>query len=157
MINCTFTGGHQVSLRHVTVDNIVIKDNKILLVKRSEDMLEGGKYALPGGFLDRDERIPAGALRELLEETGCKGKIISLFRIIGDPYRRGEDRQNVDFVFLVEVGERVSEPDDESSAVEWFDLDKIPDEEQFAFDHFETVQLYLKHKKEDTELPIMDL
>ena len=157
MIKCTFTGDHEADLRHVTVDNIVIENNKILLIKRLPKMVEGGKHALPGGFLDRGERIPSGALREFKEETGYEGKIISLFRIIGDPYRRGEDRQNVDFVFLIEAGEQVSEPDDESSAVEWFDLDNLPAKEKFAFDHFETIQLYLKYKKGNVKLPIMDL
>ena len=158
MYTCYNENNNKTFLRHVTTDVIVIKDNKLLLVRRAEGKLtEGGKYALPGGHLDRDERIKVGALRELKEETGYEGEITSLFRIIGNPDRKGEDRQNVDFIFLVKAGEQISTPDDESSEIVWFDLDNLPDEEEFAFDHYETIQLYLKNRTGDTKLPIMDL
>lgn len=158
MIECKFENGNKANLRHVTIDAIVIKNNKILLVKRAKSkLLEGGKYALPGGHLDRDENTSQGILRELREETGCEGKIISLFRIIDKPDRKGEDRQNVDFVYLVEADRQKSKPDDESSEVKWFDLNNLPDEGNIAFDHFETIQLFLQHQKEKTKLPIQEL
>jgi len=148
MITCQFEDGSKANLRHVTMDAIVIKDNKLLLTKRTVGkLLEGGKYALPGGHLDRDEDTKQGVLRELKEETGYEGKIISLFRIIDKPDRKGEDRQNVDFVYLIEAGEKTSDPDDEVSEVKWFSLNNLPDENHIAFDHWETIQLYLDKKK----------
>ncbi len=158
MIKCKFENGNSANLRHVTIDAIAIKDNKILLVRRAKGkLLEGGKYALPGGHLDREENTQQGILRELREETGYEGKIISLFRIIDKPDRKGEDRQNVDFIYLVEAGEQTSQPDDESSEVKWFNLNNLPDESSIAFDHFETIQLFLKYQKEKIKLPILHL
>ena len=52
MIKCIFENGAKARLRHVTVDALIIKDNKILLVKRSSKVaVESGKYSLPGGYL----------------------------------------------------------------------------------------------------------
>ena len=70
MINCEFENGNKASLRHVVVDNLVLKDGKILLVKRTGKLLEGGKWGLAGGYVDRDETVKEAAKREILEETG---------------------------------------------------------------------------------------
>ncbi len=54
MITCTFEKGYRASLRHIVTHAIVEKHGKLLLIKRVGDLLESGKWALPGGFLDRD-------------------------------------------------------------------------------------------------------
>lgn len=156
MITCFFESKNKAFLRHVTVDAILVKKNKILLIKRACHLVEGNKYALPGGFLDRDETTSEGILREVKEETGYQGKIISLFRVNDKPDRKGEDRQNVDFVYLVKPGKKVATPDSEVRKVEWFALDKLPKPEEFAFDHYENIELYLKYRKRKFSLPIID-
>lgn len=51
-----------------TVDSVVVQAGHVLLVRRRA--LPGkGLWALPGGFLNVDERMLDGALRELREET----------------------------------------------------------------------------------------
>lgn len=55
----------------VTVDSVVIKSGHVLVVRR-KGALGKGLIALPGGFLNTDERIKDGALRELKEETAIK-------------------------------------------------------------------------------------
>lgn len=144
MITCTFENGNQASLRHVVMDALVIKNKKILLVKRAAHLTNPGKYGLPGGYLDRDETTIEGIQREILEETGYTCKNVTLFTIIDDPNRKGEDRQNVEFSFIIEPDKKVGKPDNESSVIKWFDLEKLPPEKDFAFDHFERVQMYLK-------------
>ncbi|MFZ5534590.1 MAG: NUDIX hydrolase [Patescibacteria group bacterium] len=101
MITCLFENGHEAHLRHVVVHAIVEKDGALLLVKRAPNLLEGGKWSLPSGFLDRDETAAEGALRELYEETGWRGTVSSLFLIKTSPHRPHEDRQNVSFHFVV--------------------------------------------------------
>jgi len=54
-----------------TVDSIVIKSGHVLVVRRKGNPGKG-LIALPGGFLNQDERTQAGALRELKEETAIK-------------------------------------------------------------------------------------
>ena len=136
---------------------IVVKDNQILLVKRAPHLSNGNKYALIGGFLERDETTSEGALREIMEETGYKAKIVSLFRIIDNPNRRGEDRQNISFVYLVKPLEKVGTPDHEVKELKWFDLDKLPSPEEFAFDHLDNIKMYIDYLKKPRPLPIFDL
>lgn len=145
-------------LRHVTVDAIALdkKRNKILLVKRAPNLYNGGKWALPGGYLDRDENTSEGVLRELKEETGYEGKIISLFRVNDDPDRPREDTQNVDFVYLVEVREKTGDHDIESSETKWFSFKDLPQEKDFAFDHYENTMLYFEYLKKSFSLPFFN-
>lgn len=136
MINCTFENGNKAQLRHVVVDAICLKGNKILLVKRSDTVLQSGKLALPGGFLNLNETAEQAALRELKEETGYNGKIIKLLEVLDNPNRENEDRQNISFIFQIEVGERAGESDAEVDSIHWFSLKKLPPKEDFAFDHY---------------------
>lgn len=52
-----------------TVDAVVVQSGHILVVERGAEPGKG-LWALPGGFLNQDERLRDGAVRELLEETG---------------------------------------------------------------------------------------
>lgn len=154
MLECTFEKGEKAYLRHLVVEALIVKDNQILLVKRAPDLLCGGKYGIIGGFLERDEDIKEGLFREILEETGYTGEIKSLLRVKDDPNRPQEDRQNVTFVFIVHPKEKIQEGDAESTEVRWFTFDKLPSKESFAFDHYEDIQLYLKHKNFSLPLPL---
>ena len=155
MITCTFENGNQASLRHVVVHAIVEMDGKLLLEKRTGDILESGKWGLPSGFLARDETAEEGTLRELKEETGWEGKIISLFRIVTRPDRPHEDRQNVSFVYVVGSLRKTGEPDKESSRVEWIPIEKLIPLKDFAFDHGESIGLYITYRKNPFPLPLI--
>ena len=155
MINCTFENGRRASLRHVVVHAVVEKDGALLLVRRAPHLLEGDKWGLPGGFLDRDESLSDGILRELREETGWEGQVSALLRINSRPDRPGEDRENVAFDFVVTPVRRVGEPDEESSAVEWVPLDRLPPLHTLAFDHGDTVHLYLASRGKPGHVPIV--
>jgi len=155
MINCTFENGRRASLRHVVVHAVVEKDGALLLVRRAPHLLEGDKWGLPGGFLDRDESLSDGILRELREETGWEGQVSALLRINSRPDRPGEDRENVAFDFVVTPVRRVGEPDEESSAVEWVPLYRLPPLHSLAFDHGDTVHLYLASRGKPGHVPIV--
>jgi 8-oxo-dGTP diphosphatase len=155
MIICTFENGRRASLRHVVVHAVVEKDGALLLVRRAPHLLEGDKWGLPGGFLDRDESLRDGILRELREETGWEGQVSALLRINSRPDRPGEDRENVAFDFVVTPVRRVGEPDEESSAVEWVPIDRLPPLHTLAFDHGDTVHLYLASRGKPGHVPIV--
>lgn len=155
MIICQFESGQKNSLRHVVIDVLMIKDNQILLVKRAPYLIEGNKYALPGGFAERDEILEEATVRETREETGYEIEIINLFRIIDNPKRRNEDRQNIAFIYLVKPLKKVGEPDQEIKETKWFDLNNLPSPEEFAFDHLENIKLYLQYLKSPLKLPIL--
>lgn len=155
MITCTFENGKQASLRHVVVHAIVEQDGKLLLVKRSGKISEGGKWSLPSGFMDRDETAAQSVLRELKEETGWEGKVASLFFIKTDPHRPHEDRQNVSFHFLVTPLRKSGDADWESTEVSWVPIAELPAEDAYAFDHGEAIQHYLRYRVKPFDLPIL--
>lgn len=155
MINCTFENGKKASLRHAVADVLLIDGNKILLVKRAAHLSNPNKWTIIGGYADRNETVEECAKREALEETGFQVEIISLFKINDYPDRKGEDRQNISFIFLAKPVKQVKEADIESSQIRWFNLDKLPPSDEFAFDHFEQIQLYLQYLKKPFALPLM--
>ncbi len=155
MIICTFEKGNKASLRHIVVHAIVESQEKLLLEKRAGDLLETGKWALPGGFLDRDETAAQCILRELKEETGLVGEIVSLFRVNTNPDRPKEDRQNVALEFIIKPLSEKIEAKMEVSKVEWIPFEKLLPFEEFAFDHGETIKLYLEYRKKPFVLPII--
>ena len=156
MIDCHFENGNKASLRHVVVHAIVEKDGKLLLERRATTLsLEGGKWALPGGFLDRDETAGQGALRELQEETGWEGEVISLFKVNTNPNRPHEDRQNVALDFIIKPVKQIAKPDSEVTEIAWVPLDALPPLSEFAFDHGESIKLYLEYRKKVFALPLV--
>lgn len=56
-----------------TVDNVVIHNGHILMIKRGQQPGRG-LWALPGGFVDKDEFLKESAIRELKEETSITFK-----------------------------------------------------------------------------------
>ncbi len=142
MITCKFEEYGEALLRHAVVDAILVKDDKLLLVKRSKKLIEGGKWALPGGYIDRDESIREAIKREVLEETGYQVKNTILFTITDDIKGVKKDRQNISFVFICQIGELVSKPDWEVEEARWFELNSLPVKETIAFDHHHLIELY---------------
>jgi len=153
MITCAFENGSPGLLRHVVLHALVERDGALLMVKRAPHLSEGGKWGLPGGFLDRDESLVEGVLRELLEETGWTGEVRSLLRINSRPDRPREDRQNVAFDFVVAPLALVGVPDQEQTAVEWIPIDRLPRLDSLAFDHGESIALYLDARGRAPALP----
>ncbi|MFH1832816.1 MAG: NUDIX hydrolase [Candidatus Levyibacteriota bacterium] len=155
MITCIFENGGKGSLRHVVVHAIVEKNGKLLLTKRAPGLLEGRKWSMPSGFMNRDETAAECIVREVKEETGWDSEVITLFRINTNPNRPHEDRQNIAIEFLVRPIRKSGKPDKESSKVEWVPIDKLIPLENFAFDHGETIGLYLKYRKKKFPLPLI--
>lgn len=155
MITCYFEDGNKAFLRHATVDVLVLKENKILLVKRNKKLTEGGKWGLTGGYLDRDETIKQGGEREVLEESGWTIRNMTLLTISDEHSNPNENKQNIKFVFFSEAVEEVGTPDWESDEVRWFPLDQLPPTEEIAFDHPSFIELYKKYRREGLQLPIL--
>ncbi len=161
MITCTFENGNVASpgLRHITVNVIVVKDSQVLLGLRSPvpglTMLETGKWALIGGFFDRDENLIAAAKREVMEESGWEIDQLQLFRINDLPNRPKEDRQNVDIIFVGQAIKQVADHDQEVKELQWFPLDSLPPSDQIAFDLGVDLALYREHLTHPQPLPII--
>lgn len=159
MIICIFENGDKANLRHVCVQAIVIKKNKVLLGKRGtykgKKISEFGKWGLIGGFLDRDETLKEGIKREALEEAGFEIDNLTLFRINDNPDRPAEDKQNLDIIFLANAVKKVGDSDEEVTELKWFDINNLPPKEKIAFDFYEHLELYKKYLKKKFKLPIL--
>lgn len=160
MITCFFEDGDKTSLRHVTVNALVINKNQILLCKRGsfngKPILESGKWGLIGGFADRDETLEQCIRREIMEESGYIVRDLLLFRINDNPNRPKEDRQNIDIVFIATGPTKIKDiKTEEVLELKWFDLNNLPKSEDIAFDHEENIILYKKYLKENIKLPII--
>lgn len=155
MITCKFEDGNNALLRHTVVDALVMRGGKLLMVKRSLKLIEGGKWGLIGGYMERDESLIQAASREILEETGWQVRNLTLIAVIDRPDRPHEDRQNIAFLYMCEATEKTGEPDWESDAQQWYSLDELPPKAQIAFDHFDHIELYKRYLKEPFPLPLI--
>lgn len=131
-----------------TVDAVVIQAGHILLVERGAHPGKG-LLALPGGFLDAEERIEDAVIRELREETGIKvpepvlrGSIRARARY-DDPMRSLRGRTITDaFLFALRPGPlpKIKGGSDARKA-HWTSLAEFQSlEAQMFEDHFHIVQ-----------------
>ncbi|MFQ6052168.1 MAG: NUDIX hydrolase [Candidatus Hydrothermarchaeota archaeon] len=67
----------------VGVGAVVVKNNKILLVKRGKDPRKG-YWAIPGGVLELGETIEDAIKREVEEETNVKIEVVRLIDVLED-------------------------------------------------------------------------
>lgn len=150
MITCSFEDGHSTTnFRHAVVDALVVEDDKILLTKRATGLRDAGKWCVPGGYIDRDETAVEAAMREVLEETGYTVEVNDVFTILDNPNRKGDDRQNISFVFIAKPIKKVGDLDpEEVSEMKWFQLTALPPEAEMAFDHFDIVWQYINSRED---------
>jgi 8-oxo-dGTP diphosphatase len=105
---------------------------RVLLIQRAGEPFKG-LWALPGGFVEENERLNDAASRELFEETGIRFTDLEQLYAAGDP---GRDPRGwtvgVAYLARVEPDQLKAIAGDDASAVKWFPLDRLP---KLAFDH----------------------
>ncbi len=112
----------------IGVGAVVIRDGRILLVKRGQPPGEG-LWAIPGGVLELGETLQQAAVREILEETGLvieAGEPIHTFDLI---HRDSAGRVHYHYVIVDLRGTYLSgeiRPADDAKEAAWFDLDNLP-------------------------------
>jgi 8-oxo-dGTP diphosphatase len=123
-----------------TVDLIVEKNNKILLIKRKNGPFKN-MWALPGGFLDYGkETLEQAAKRELEEETSIitKTSDLELLGIYSDP---GRDPRGhvISHTYIVKEYAGTPKANDDAKDVGFFSLENLP---ELAFDHDRIIEDY---------------
>ena len=130
----------------VTVDIAIFypatEDNiEVLLIKRAREPFKG-QWALPGGFVDKDESLERAASRELEEETGIRRIRLEQFGAFGDPNRdpRGH---TVSIGFTARVKKYGTlKADDDAEDARWHSINSLP---RLAFDHKKIIRAALDH------------
>jgi 8-oxo-dGTP diphosphatase len=160
-------------LAHVSLDCVVFGFHagqlKILLLR----MKNADRWALPGGFVMKNETIEEAAIRTLRERTGLENVFLQQFSVFSDPMRgwdAGERRADllrlgidpekadwfaqrfitVGFYALVEFSCVVPRPDPLSDACDWYSLDArgplILDHDQILEAALTTLQSQLNYQ-----------
>ncbi len=119
----------------LTVDGIITKDEEILLIERKNPPFEG-RYALPGGFVEYNEKVEEAVVREIEEETGLKTKVDQLLGVYSSPDRdpRGHI---VSTVFSLDVTAGKVKGGSDAISADFFKFSKLP---ELAFDHDKIIQ-----------------
>jgi ADP-ribose pyrophosphatase YjhB (NUDIX family) len=104
----------------VGVGAVVVRDGRVLLVRRGTEPLKG-HWTLPGGMLEAGEALTAGAVREVREETGLDVEPIELIELLDRIHREGERVRShyviADYLCRVTGGELRAASD--ADAVRW--------------------------------------
>ena len=124
------------------IDALIIRDEKILLIKRAAENYTG-YWALIGGYLEWDESLEDCVKREVKEEVGLDVTNVKLLNVYSDPER--SPVQDISAAYVVEA---FGEPKagDDASDFQWCPLDNLP--EEMAFDHKKIISEYLKRREE---------
>ncbi len=141
---------------------------KVLLLK----MKNADQWALPGGFIYKEEDIEAAASRVLKQRTGIDDIFLQQFHVFGDPARSDKKfhlnmmkkdgvtvaKDNwilkrfitVGYYALVDFAFALPVPDHSSVACEWWDLHDIKelfmDHKNILHKALETLRLQLNHQ-----------
>ena len=105
----------------VAATTVIGYNNQVLLVKRGNEP-GYGLWSLPGGYVDRGEIVEEAAAREVFEETGLN---INITRLIGVFSQKDHP-----VIVIAFSGEQISgelQTSDETLAVEFFDIDVLPE------------------------------
>ena len=105
----------------------LIRDSKVLLLRRFDTGYEDGKYSVIAGHLNGDEEIRAAMIREAREEIGIEISSQDL-QVVGVMHRKSND-ERIDF-FLATTswsGEITNREPDKCDRLAWFDVEELPE------------------------------
>jgi len=128
--------------RGSAIDAIIVRNNKMLLIKRGAEIFTG-YWALIGGYLNWDESLEDCVKREVNEEVGMVVKKLVLLGVYSNPAR--SPVQSVTSVYVVDAYGEPKAGDDAADFM-WCPLDKLPDD--MAFDHKKIITDYLARREE---------
>jgi len=131
----------------LTTDGIILKNRKILLVKRQIPPFIN-YWVIPGGHVDYGERVEEALKREMKEELGVSVKIKKLIGVYSDP-KRDPRYHTVSAVYLCQPIRQAQGGkiclDREASEFKYFSLKNLP--KKIGFDHRKIINDFKKQLK----------
>jgi ADP-ribose pyrophosphatase YjhB (NUDIX family) len=102
---------------------LIVRDEKILLCRISQKILEGGRWTLPGGGIDFGEHPERGVIREVKEETGFDVRLDGLVKVDSEVFRHPDrEAQAIRIVYRATItgGTLKHETDESTDRCDWF-------------------------------------
>lgn len=109
---------------------LLIKDKRILLLRRFNTGYQDGNYSVPAGHVDEGESVAGALIREAKEEIGIdvEKQNISLAHVM---HRKGAEQsdERLDFFFTCQnyVGDIKNLEPQKCDDLNWFDVNNLPD------------------------------
>ena len=123
--------------RGISTDALIVKNKKILLIKRKNNPFKGS-WAFPGGYVDFNETVEQACRREVKEETNMNVIKLDLLGVYSSPKR--DARQVISIAFITKATGKPRAGDDAADA-RWFPLNRLP---RLVFDHAQMMRDYKK-------------
>lgn len=70
----------------VAVGGVMIRDGRVVLVKRGKEPMKG-RWTIPGGSVEPGERLAVALMREMREETGLEARAGEVLEIVETIFR----------------------------------------------------------------------
>jgi ADP-ribose pyrophosphatase YjhB (NUDIX family) len=108
---------------------VLLKNNKVLLLRRYNTGYEDGNYGLISGHVESNESIRSAIVREAKEEVGIEvnPNDLSFIRVVHRKFT--EDRIYIDFFFSTKcwTGQPSNLEPLKCDEILWVDIENIPD------------------------------
>ena len=106
---------------------ILIRDNKILMLRRQNTGFEDGNYSLIAGHVDENEGPTRAVSREAEEEAGIHILPDNL-KLAHVMYRKKPGEERIDFFFITNVweGEPQNLEPEKCDDLSWFPINQLP-------------------------------
>jgi len=111
----------------------LVKDNKILLQRKSKELFGGGKWNGPGGKAKENETPLECAKREILEEVGVTATELEKNGVI--TFFKGDELFTTCNVFKIK-NFNGKPRESREGIVKWFDFNEIPFKQMWPDDKF---------------------
>lgn len=111
----------------VSVHLVIIKNNKVLLMKRQNTGFCDNMYCLPAGKLENNESVSVGMIREAKEELDID---IEKFEVNHVMNRKGNDFNRIDYFFIIKKYRGSIKNNEPNKCIDliWADINSLPDD-----------------------------
>ena len=134
----------EVIATHVGSYGIIIKNNKIALIRKARGGYKG-KLDLPGGGIEHEETPTEALKRELMEEAGVTVVDYKLLDVVSKTFKWQmekdliEDLHHIGILYTVDIKkEKLKEDPDglDSEGANWYEIETLNEEELSPFTYY---------------------
>jgi 8-oxo-dGTP diphosphatase len=107
---------------------VLIKDGKILLIRRYQTGYEDGNYSMVAGHVEQGETMRQALVREAMEEAGVgvKQEDLRLLLTMHRVAEQGNERVDIFFATDIWEGEPKNMEPQKCDEMKWFELSDLP-------------------------------